>query len=818
MLRWIRRTLWGLLVLCAFLALLFVWFRHTSQPVIDGSLHAPGLLAPVSVVRDAHGIPHIYAKSEDDAYFALGFVHAQDRLWQMEMSRRIYTGTLAEILGTGALSTDRFLRTLGVAQSAAEKVQNYDAATLHVLERYAAGVNAYLETRSGPLPIEFLLTQAPAPAPWRPVDSVGWVTMMAWDLSGNWGNEVMRMRLAQKLTKRQIDELLPPYPGNPVGDGPAKPDLPLSIADYTKLYRQLKGATAALSDVLAIAPPGFEEGMGSNNWVVAGEHTVSGKPLLANDPHLSLGAPALWYFAHLSAPGLEVIGATLPGMPIVVLGRTDRIAWGFTNTGPDTQDLYIEEIQDGRARTPDGWQPLEVREEVIKVRGAPDVHLTVRSSRHGPLITDASERVGDALRAVGRERYGIAFSWTALAPDDHSLKAGIGLDHAHDWPSFLEAAKYFDSPEQNIVYADVEGNIGYVAPGRVPVRRPDNDLMGQAPAPGWDARYDWIGWVPFDALPRQFNPASGKIATANQKVVPDDYKPFITAEWEPPYRARRINQLLDARAQHDLRSFEAMQADQLSLAAKEALPLLLDTAPANERSRAALELLKNWDGAMTKERAEPLIYNAWMRELSREIYADELGPELFHDYWRLRQVFIVNVLRDVDGQKIWCDDVTTPVVETCADIKARSLDRALTDLATRVGPGMSGWKWGSVHAARSEHRPFGAVPYLNRIFDLSVPVGGDNYTLDVAHYDVVDERDPYVTHQGPSLRALYDLSDLEHSEFMHSTGQSGNPLSGLYSDFVEPWAEVRYVPMQTHRDEVEKGALGTLVLEPDGAK
>jgi penicillin amidase len=807
--KWVRRVLVGLLIALGFAAAVGFWFRSASAPIIEGSIAAAGLGAPVSVVRDANAVPHIYAKNEDDAYFALGFVHAQDRLWQLEMNRRIYSGRLAEILGEAALPTDRFLRTLGVAENARHEVENYDAATRHVLERYAAGINAYLAQRHGPLPIEFLLTGAPAPEPWTPVDSAGWITMMAWDLSGNWGNEVLRMRLAQKLSKEQIDELLPPYPGNN-----GAPDKPLGTVDYTALYRQLKGTTAQLSEALAQAPPARDEGIGSNNWVVAGSRTASGKPLLANDPHLSLTAPALWYFAHLSAPGLEVIGATLPGVPIVVLGRTDRIAWGFTNTGPDTQDLYIEDVQDGKARTPNGWQPLAVREEVIKVKGRADVHLTVRASRHGPLVTDVSERIGHALAAVGGEHYAIAFDWAALRPDDRSMQAGVALNHAHDWASFLAAVRQFDSPEQNMVYADVEGNIGYVAPGRIPVRRADNDLKGEAPAPGWDARYDWIGWIPFEDLPQEFNPARGKIATANQKVVADDYKPYLTAEWEAPYRARRINQLLDANPHHELASFEAMQADQFSLAAVEALPLLLDTRAQTPAAGAAIERLAHWDGSMQTDRAEPLIYNAWMRELSREIYADELGPELFKESWRLRQVFVVNVLRNKGGEQRWCDDVTTPAVETCDELKARSLEVALADLARRYGADPERWRWGEAHAARSLHRPLGELPLVGRLFNIEVPVGGDNYTLNVGHYSVADESAPFRSHEGPSLRAIYDLADLERSEFIHSSGQSGNRLEPAYSNYAKRWSDVRYLPMQTRRETVVVGAMGTLVLTP----
>ena len=825
---WLRRSLYVLFATLALITLALFAYRQASLPDIHGTLKVSGLLAPVDVVRDAEGIPHIYAQSDHDAWFVLGFVHAQDRLWQLEMNRRIAAGRVAEVLGRGALDTDRFLRTLGVGRNAAAIVHHLDASTRTALESYAAGVNANLDLRRESsrlsMPPEFLLTGAPFPEPWTPADSIGWSTMMAWDLSGNWTTELLRMRLAQKLTKKQIDEFLPPYRepfAAEAGDG-GKADAPLETVDYTALYRSLKQTTAQLSRAADAAPPCLIEGMGSNNWVVSGARSTSGKPLLANDPHLGLSAPALWYFAHLHSPNLNVIGATLPGLPFVVLGHNDRIAWGFTNTGPDTQDLYIEELRKAsseitQVRAPDGWRDLDVRSETIKIKGEPDVTLIVRTSRHGPFVSDVSKSIGEAAGALGGadvKRYAIAFAWTALMPDDKTVQAGIGLNRARNRDEFISALRDFHSPQQNIVYADVDGGTGFIAPGRIPVRKPDNDLKGQAPAPGWDARYDWMGFVPFDKLPQRFDPPEGRIVTANHKVVPDGYVPFLTSEWAPPYRARRIEALIDAKPQHDLASFSAIQADRRSLAAAEALPVLMTTAPSSATARAAMDRLARWDGTMDAERPEPAIYAAWMRELSRLVYADELGPDLFAVYWEQRHVFLVNVLRNVDGQGRWCDDITTPEIETCAGLQTRALDLALADLVKRLGPDLDRWKWGALHPARSEHRPFARVPFLSDVFDLRVPTGGDTYTVNVGRYNIRDEQEPFVNKHAASLRAIYDLADLEQSRFMHSTGQSGNRLSPLYANFVERWAEVRTVPMQMRRDSVEKGAMGTLSLQP----
>ncbi len=797
-----------LLLLTVFVT--FLWYRSASQPQIDGTLTLAGLISPVEIVRDAEGVPHIYAKSTGDAYFALGFVHAQDRLWQMEMNRRVAAGRMAEILGPSALGTDRFLRTLGIRRNAESILANLNVDTRNALDAYAMGVNAYLSTRSGPLPPEFLIAGAPAPAPWQPVDSIGWQTMMAWDLGANWSQELLRMRLSQRLSLALINQFLPPYPGDPVVD----------TRDYTTLYRELSGNAQQLTSIARIAPPSLIEGKGSNNWAVSGALTTSGKPLLANDPHLGLSAPALWYFAHLSAPGLNVIGATLPGIPSVVLGRNDRIAWGFTNTAPDVQDLYIERINPDNAKqylTPNGWADFETRRETIKVKGQPDVTIDVRTTRHGPVISGALPIIDKA--SVDTDHYVIAFAWTALRPDDLTLQAGMEFNRASNWSEFENGARSFSSPQQNIVYADVDGNIGFIAPGRVPIRKPENDLRGLAPAPGWDARYDWNGFIPFEALPRRFNPASQRVVTANEKIVDDSYPYFLTSEWALPYRANRINALLAARPQHDMQSFAAIQKDHVSLAAQELLPVLRTATPASDRAKKALDALAVWDGAMAADRVEPLIFNAWMREASHSMFADELGGELIRDYWEQRNVHqpMANVLQNVGGARHWCADARKPDVVapgTCADLLSASLDRALADLEKRYGDNMATWRWGDAHAARAEHRPFSKVDPLSMLFDLRVPTPGDTYTVNAGRHNLRDEREPFANRHAASLRALYDLANLENSRFIHSTGQSGNVLSPLYRNFMQRWAEVDYIPMKMQRDAVETNRSGLLILMP----
>ena len=675
------------------------FYLRQSLPQTKGEIRLAGIGAPVEILRDRYGIPHIFAASLEDANFALGYVHAQDRLWQMEMSRHIAAGRVAELVGAGALEGDRFLRTLGVRRAAEANLRALDTETRSLLEAYAAGVNAFLASNPV-LPLEFWLTGA-QPEPWTPADSVAWTKMMAWDLGGNFRSELLRMSLAKTLPLERIHQILPPYPG----------EQPPVIANLKELYGPLERDAVQLA---RFAPD--NDGLGSNNWVVAGEHTASGKPLLANDPHLGLTAPPVWYFAHLSAPGMNAIGSTLPGVPGVILGRNERIAWGATNTGPDVQDLYIEKLDAaGGYFAPEGARQFQVIEETIKVKGAEPEKLHVRVSRHGPVISDVLR----AAQAQAPRGYVIAFAWTALAEDDRSIQATLRFARAREWDGFLAAARDFQAPQQNLVYADVEGNIGFIAAGRVPLRKPANDLKGMAPAPGWLAKYDWDGTIPFEQLPRSFDPASGEVVTANHRITPPGYPYFISSEWQPPYRADRIQQLLDATPRHTVQSFARIQADVVSLAMRGLLPHLLATRPRSEEARKALALLSKWDGAMATERSEPLIAWAWWRELTRAIYADELG-EAFPANWLARAEFLGNVLSGDPALARWCDNVRTPAVETCEEVLALSLDAALADLAARYGADHAHWRWGDAHAARHEHRPFGRQPLLARFFDIRI--------------------------------------------------------------------------------------------------
>jgi len=798
--RWMRRGLTTLLLLAVVAALVAWTYGQRALPVSEGQLALPGVRAELRIVRDAHGIPTIRAASVRDAMYGLGVAHAQDRLWQMETHRRIGAGRLAEAFGDGALDTDRFLRTLGVRQAAEAQWAKASPASREALQAYADGVNAVIGTLRA-RPPEFLILGL-QPEPWTPVDSLSWAIMMAWDLGANWQTELIRLRLSLKLPKDRIDQLLPPYPGDAVPPG----------LDYAAFYRTLKlDASQALAEpallrLLAAAPESEVEGVGSNSWVLAGSRSATGKPLLASDPHLKLSTPALWYFARLDAPGLKMAGATLPGLPGVVMGQNEHIAWGLTNTGPDVQDTYLERIKPDDAtmyQTPEGWARFATRQEVIKVKGKPDVNLTVRSTRHGPVLSDAVlAGLGDdatpVLGAKARPAYAIALRWTGLDADADLVASTLAMDAAGSVEAFIRASAGWVAPMQNMAVADDAGHIALVSPGRVPLRGPDNDLSGLAPAPGWDARYDWIGFLPADQLPQQRDPARGFIANANQKITPPDYPHFISHQWALPFRHQRIEQLIEASPTHTLADLQRMQGDLKSLAVGRLLPRLLQAKSTHPLAAAAMQQLVGFDGTMAADRAAPLIYWAWHRHLSELVLADELGAPLYDRLLGQRGYFdaLEGVLARDDGW--WCDDKTTAKVETCADQVDRAFTAALDELQQLQGADVAAWQWGRTHQARGEHRPFSRVKALAKWFEVRQPVGGDAYTVNVARVNLKADAttgEYYLDEHGPSLRGRYDLGDRSQSRVIHSTGQSGIPWSPLFRSFADRWVKVEGVPL-----------------------
>ena len=767
----------------------FFWL-YTSLPIIEGTLAvANGPSAPVEILRDKRTVPHIFADSQEDAYFGLGFVHAQDRLWQMEMMRRLAAGRLAEVAGRKALASDRFMRTLGIQRLAEKQYAALDGAVRRALDAYAAGVNAWVGASSGAFPPEFTLTGF-KPEPWRPTDSLLWAKLMALRLSGNWRDELLRARLAGRLSREQIAELWPTYPA----DGP--------VSGHQAAMPWDGMALDALAAALPIPPAGMSGA--SNGWVVGGTNTETGKPILANDPHLGFRAPVLWYLARIEAPGLHVTGATAPGVPFTILGHNERIAWGMTSTHSDLQDLFVETVDPddpGRYLTPDGPRRFITRTEVIGVRGGEDVTLNVRETRHGPVISDAMATSGTA--SGGKV---LALAATFLADDDLTPQAIYRLNRAQGWQEFLAAMRDFHSPQQNFVYADVSGAIGFLAPGRVPIRRGGRSRV---PGPGASGKTDWTGFIPFDELPRTLNPPSGRIVNANNRIVGDDYPHYITDDWAAPYRARRIIERLDEGKRQTLESTARIQLDALSLMARDLLPRLLTIkAPSEATEQQALKKMRAWDGVMSRERAEPLIFTAWLRELNRSVYGDELGP-LLADYWTLRPLFMASVL-DVRGT--WCDDVRTSGREDCLEMISASLKRSLAQLAASFGADMETWRWGAAHPASFAHSAFANIPILGRYTNLAIESSGGNYTVNRGASRINDEASPFANVHGAGFRAIYDLADLSRSRFMIATGQSGNPMSPFYGDMLKAWRDGEVLDLGTDRAATRRKAKGVLML------
>jgi penicillin G amidase len=822
---WLLLVLIGLLVLAAAAAAVYVM---RASPSHEGQLHVPGLAGDVSIERDANGIPTIRAGSIEDAAYGLGVAHAQDRLWQLQTHLRIGSGRMAEAFGAAALDNDKFLRALGVKRAAAAQWANLkNPESRSVVLAYTAGINNVIEQHTGARPPELLILGVPAEK-WTPEDSMAWAIMMAWDLGGNWSTELLRLRMALTLPVERVNELIPPYPG----------EKPLATADYAAMFRDMRlgGALAApgsaktaqldwMDRLLAAAPPSGIEGVGSNNWVVAGSHTTTGKPLLANDPHLKITTPALWYFARIEVGGAQpykVAGATMPGLPGVVLGQNEHIAWGFTNTGPDVQDLYLEKLNPAdrsQVQTPAGWAALESNNELIKVKGGADVTLAVRRSRHGPIVSDGG---GGAGLVAGASGHAIAMRWTALDDDVDPITASMAMQRATSAEQFVQAASSgWIAPMQNMVVADRLGDRGHIAmvsAGRVPLRSADNDLKGLVPAPGWDAKYDWQGWLAHAQTPREANPARGWIATANQRIHAADYPNHLTSEWALPYRQQRIEQVLASKPKHSIEDLAALQADVQSLATQSMLPWLRQAKSDHPLAGAAMAALKDFDGKMSAQAAAPLIFNAWARQMTRATFIDELGGAAVYD-----KVIPSRSFRDAldaivaSNNGWWCDDKTTPATETCEMQAGVALTRALDELQQRFGKDVGKWQWGKAHQARSEHRPFSRVKPLAPFFELRTPTGGDSYTVNVGRVGLQPDGatgELYLNEHAASLRALYDVSDLRKSRVMHSSGQSGLPWSQYYASFVKPWADVQYVPLWVDGETARAGGVLKLLPTP----
>ncbi|WPZ33048.1 penicillin acylase family protein [Thalassobaculum sp. OXR-137] len=769
----IRRLVVGavlLLIGLNFLGALGLFWLQGSLPETDGEIIGlSALAAPALIERDDAGTVTIRAARPEDASFALGYAHAQDRLWQMELMRRTGAGRLSEIVGEATLSTDKLLRTLGLRRLAHASYERLSERAKAHVDSYVAGVNGYLETRSGPLPPEFLLAGI-EPEPWEPADSLVWARLMSLQLAGNWFSEITRARMLKAgLSTDQVDLLYAPFDGN---------DGRLTAPDLSALDLVTDSRLAAWGESL---PDILRPRRASNAWAVNGLRSPTGRPVLAGDPHLGFQSPNLWWLARVESPGYLRVGAFVPGVPFLVIGHNGAVAWTFTTTHSDTQDLFVERLDPAdptRYLTPEGYAPFETRVERFGVDGETVEH-TVRSSRHGPVVSDAM----DDAAAAAADGTVLALASASLATDDDTSQALFDMGTAIDVGSLVQALRMFDSPQQNVLFADTAGRMGMVSAGRVPLRRSGD---GFYPAPGWSGTHDWTGWAPFDALPQVLDPPGEALINANERVVGADPDLFIARSFDAPYRARRIAEML-AGGDRTVAGMAAMQMDTLSLFARDLLPLLVPHLPTSEgkglEARAA-GLLRAWDGTMAAERVEPLIFAAWVRALHTRLFADELGT-LLSDYSRARAANLLAILRDEDA---FCDDTRTPEVrERCGDVVAGAYEDALTLLARLYGNKIEAWTWGEAHRAWFSHPIWSRIPVIGAALTTRTPTGGGDYTVSRGSFSGPED-DPFRHRHGAGMRVVYDLTDLDNSRFAAALGPSGNILSPMSLSWHAAWA------------------------------
>ncbi len=756
------------------LALVFCvtrWFIRCAWPQSQGIIRVRGVHGIVRIMRDAYGIPHIYAIDDHDLFFTQGYVHAQDRLWQMDFQRRIGLGRLSEVLGEAALETDKFFRTLGLNRSAQRDIQVANTETLLALDAYAQGVNAYIDSHRRSLPIEYRLLHV-YPELWEPLHSLAWAKAMQFELSESWSNDLLHAELVETLGTDRAMQLIP----RDFYNGPyTAMQLPMPSVGKPDMDRVTKALHA-----IELSLGSLSTGLGSNAWVVSPARTTTRRPMLANDPHLRFGVPSVWYEMGLHSPTYSVVGASLPGTIGILIGHNDRIAWGVTNLQADVQDLYMEKLSSEKsdAYEVDGqYVPFTVMREPIYVKGTIEpVTLDIKISRHGPVING----VVDGLDQV------ITFRWQAAEHPSTLVNAILPLNRARDWQEFTQSLRAWDAPAQNFVYADVDGNIAYHAAGVVPIRA---NGIGLVPMAGWTNDYEWIGTIPFDELPQVYNPTDGYIVTANNKPVIDQYPYYLGNLWSPPYRASRILAHLTAKSL-TLEDMAALQADQLSLLAQKLTPFLLAVKPLDRLIRSAQKELAQWDFRLTPDSAAACIFEVTQWHLLHNLLIDELGVELTNKYLDhgygslllMRLLAEPNGLRTRDGLTDWRLD--SDAVISCA------LEQAVRWLSTRFGDRVQRWAWGELHRATFRHGAFGSVPLLNRVFNIDGgSLGGDGDTVLANSYSFID---PYTAQIGPGYRQIVDVGAWVNSRAITNVGQSGHLFHPHYRDLIPLWREHKY--------------------------
>ena len=819
----------GLVVLAVVLSVIGVATARRSFPQTSGNIQLSGLDGSVDIYRDKMGIPNIYATTLHDLFMAQGYTHAQERFWQMDFWRHIGSGRLSEMFGKAQLETDTFLRTLGWRQVAEQELASLDPESIAILEAYAEGVNAYLADHQGTaVSLEYailkILTPAYKPEPWTPVNTLTWGKAMAWDLGGNMDNEIERAILLKTLSPEQVAELFPAYPAdhpvivpelgqttNTTSTSRGLPDLDWSsVRNFSSTLNALLGPTGS--------------GIGSNSWAVSGSLTANGTALLANDPHLVIQMPSIWYQIGLhcrplsSSCPFEVAGFSFAGVPGVVIGHNQNIAWGMTNNGPDVMDLYIEKVNpdnpdqyeyDGQ------WLDMTVRTETIKVGGGDPVDVTVRSTRHGPIISDAYGKLADfdtksSVSLPGS--YAISLRWTALEPS-HIFQAIWGFNKAGNWDEFRQAARMLNVPAQNLLYADVQGNIGYQMPGMVPIRAKGD---GTLPVPGWTGEYEWSGYIPFEELPYSFNPPKGYIVTANNAVVGEGYPYLITKDWNYGYRANRIvNMIENAPGPIDIAYIQQMQGDDYDANAAVFLPIL-DQAAAQSgtpNQAIALDLLKNWDYQARMDSAPAAIFEVFWKNLLGDTFRDDL-PE---DYWPVGGSRWNEVMRNLSSQpdgSWWDDKGTADKIESRDDILLKAIGEAISELEKLQGKNPDKWSWGGLHTATFRNGTLGesGIAPIEALFNRGpFTLSGGEELVNATGWNAALD---YSVDWLPSMRMIVDLGNLGNSLSVHTTGQSGHAFHPHYIDMADLWRNIQYYPLMWDEQVITASADAHLQLLP----
>jgi penicillin amidase len=770
----------------------YLWLQHRltkTLPLTSGDLVVQGLQAAIEITRDFYGVPHIYATNEPDLFFALGYAMAQDRLWQMEFFRRLGQGRLSEIFGKDFVQVDRYFRLTTAAGMNAE----ISAELAFIPTSFAEGVNAYLETHPDRLPFEFTVLGY-KPEPWEVDDYRAIVKVINWALSVGWKVDLTAARIMEKVGEKKFREAFPAWPD----------DAPLIIPTEGKA---LSISSNPILETLRVVErlTTLSSPAASNNWAIAGERSVTGKPILANDPHLELTSPSLWWEVHLVCPTINVSGFALSGAPVIALGHNRQVAWGVTNVMVDDVDFYIERINRENPRQywyKDHWEDMRVVEETIRVKGGDPVSTEILVTRHGPIVNEAKE---------GSQEQPLAARW-AFTEGLQTFQATYLLLKAGDIQEVQEALRYWELPSQNFVFADAEGNIGYWCCATVPIR-PKGD--GILPMPGWNGEYEWRGYIPFDERPHLINPGEGFVATANNKVAGGDYPYMISHYWEPPDRITRIRQLLTTTQKLSIEDFKRMQQDVLSVLAAEMTPHMIEVLEqrfSDNEATKAKAMLSQWDFIMAKDSPETCLFEVTLRKMMDNIFKDELGEELFKEYLQTF-MFPPRAIRKMvsTGASSWFDDVNTPEKETMQNIMARSLSQALAEIKGVMGSDMTKWTWGRIHTLTFEH-VLGKKKPLDRLFNLGpFPVGGSHLTINNKYYPY-DK--PYHASLGASARLIVDLSNMDDSLHCLPTGESGHLRSPHYRDQIDLYLNGGYHPAWTDRKELEKHSEGTLILKP----